>query len=71
MKPNIITSKYTLSLFIEFWCKEINSLLKKGVFKFINTADILEGVKIFNSQFINEVKNAKIDKAFKKFRLVI
>jgi len=49
MKPNTIAFKYTLPSFIESWRKEINSLLKKGVFKFINTADVLEGVKIFNS----------------------
>ncbi|OCK92436.1 uncharacterized protein K441DRAFT_570137, partial [Cenococcum geophilum 1.58] len=51
--------------------KEINGLLKKGVFKFINTVDVLKGVRIFNSQFINKIKNAGTDKAFKKFRLVI
>ena len=33
--------------------------------------DVLEGVRIFNSQFIDEIKNAGTDKAFKKSRLVI
>ena len=71
MKPDITTSKYTPPLFTESWHKEINGLLKKGVFKFINTADVLKGVRIFNSRFINKIKNAGIDKAFKKSRLVI
>ncbi|OCK86928.1 uncharacterized protein K441DRAFT_597038, partial [Cenococcum geophilum 1.58] len=51
--------------------KEINGLLKKGVFKFINIANVPKGVKIFNSQFINKIKNAGINKAFKKSRLVV
>jgi hypothetical protein len=71
MKPDITIFKYTLPLFIESWYKEINGLLKKSVFKFINTVDILKGVKIFNSQFVDEIKNTKTDKAFKKFKLVI
>ena len=70
-KPNIIIFKYTLLLFTKSQHKKINSLLKKGVFKFINTVNILKGVKIFNSQFINKIKNTKIDKAFKKSRLVV
>ena len=71
IKPNTIISEYTLPLFTESWRKKINGLLKKGVFKFINIADILEEVRIFNSQFINKIKNAGTDKTFKKFRLVI
>ena len=50
--------------------KEINSLLKKGVFEFINTADVPEKVGIFNSQFVDKIKNIGTDKAFKKSRLV-
>ena len=71
MKPNIITSKYTLPPFIESQYKEINSLLKKGVFKFIDIANVLKGVKIFNSQFVNKIKNTRTDKAFEKSRLII
>jgi hypothetical protein len=71
MKPDIITPIYTLLPFTESQYKEINGLLKKGVFKFINTADILEGIGIFNSQFIDKIKNIKTDKAFKKSKLVI
>jgi len=71
MKPNTITIECTLPSFTESQHKEINGLLKKGVFKFINTANILEGVKIFNSRFVNKIKKAKIDKALKKSRLVV
>jgi hypothetical protein len=71
IKPNTITLKCTLPLFIESQCKEINGLLKKGIFKFTNTVDIPKGVRIFNSWFVDKIKNARIDKAFKKSRLVI
>ena len=37
------------SLFMESRRKEINGLLKKGVFEIIDTADVLKGVRIFNS----------------------
>jgi len=71
MKPNTITLECTLPSFTESWRKEINSLLKKGVFEFINTADVPKGVRIFNSRFINKIKNTRINKAFKKSRLVV
>jgi hypothetical protein len=71
MKHNTITLKYTSLSFTESRHKEINGLLKKGVFKFINTVDVPKGVRIFNSRFINKIKNARINKAFKKSRLVI
>jgi len=70
-KPNTITLECTLLSFTESRRKEINSLLKKGIFKFINTADVLKGVRIFNFRFVNEIKNAGTDKAFKKSRLVV
>ena len=51
--------------------KEINGLLEKGVFVVIMERDILQGVHIFNSCFINEIKYFNTDKAFKKSKLVI
>ena len=44
---------------------------KKSVFKFINIANILKGVRIFNSEFVDKIKNIGTDKAFEKSRLVI
>ena len=50
---------------------EISGLLEKGVFKVItSTADIPQGARIFNSRFVDEVKN-KGDQAFNKSRLVV
>jgi hypothetical protein len=51
--------------------KELNGLLEKGVFEVVNTSDIPQGVRIFNSRFVDEIKNAGTDKAFEKSRLVV
>jgi hypothetical protein len=37
--------------------KEITSLLEKGVFKVIKQDDIPQGVRLFNSRFVNKVKH--------------
>jgi hypothetical protein len=51
--------------------KEINRLLKKGVFAAIIKKDVPQGVYIFNSRFVNKIKHPGTDKAFEKSRLVI
>jgi len=51
--------------------KEINGLLKKGVFVIIIERDVLQGVCIFNLRFINKIKHPGTNKAFKKLRLII
>jgi len=51
--------------------KEINGLLKKGIFAVITERDVPQGIRIFNSRFINEIKHPSTKKAFKKLRLVI
>ena len=60
-----------LPTFTESRQKEINGLLEKGVFETINIADIPKGVRIFNSWFVDEIKNPGTDKAFEKSRLVV
>ena len=59
------------TLFIDLRRKEINKLLKKDVFIVIAERDILQGVYIFNSRFINKIKHPNTNKAFKKLRLII
>ena len=51
--------------------KELNGLLEKGVFEVVNISDIPLGVRIFNSRFVDEIKNPGTDKAFEKSRLVV
>jgi hypothetical protein len=52
-------------------CKEINRLLEKGVFAVVTDSNVLQGVYIFNSRFIDEIKHPSTNKAFEKSRLVI
>jgi len=51
--------------------KEINGLLKKGVFAVITEKDVPQGVHIFNLHFVNKIKHPGTNKAFEKLRLVI
>ena len=46
--------------------KELSGLLKKGTFKVIDITNMPYGVRIFNSRFINKIKYAGTNKAFKK-----
>jgi hypothetical protein len=51
--------------------KELNGLLENGVFEVVNIKDVPDGIRIFNSRFVDEVKNPGTDKAFEKSRLVV
>ena len=46
--------------------KEVIGLFKKGIFKIIKLYNMLKGVRHFNLQFINKIKNKGTNKAFKK-----
>ena len=51
--------------------KEIVRLLEKGVFKVVTTENIPSNARIFNSRFVDEMKNPGTDKAYGKSRLVV
>ena len=51
--------------------KDIAGLLEKGVFKVVPTDSILSNAQIFNSRFVDEIKNPGTDKAYEKSRLVV
>ena len=59
------------TLFTDSRRKEINRLLKKGVFIVIAERDVLQGVCIFNLCFVDKIKHLSTNKAFKKLRLVV
>jgi hypothetical protein len=59
------------SSFIVFRQKEIVDLLEKDVFLSVNKKNVSSNIRIFNSRFVDEVKNSDTEKAFEKFRLVI
>lgn len=51
--------------------KELDGLLERGVFEFINVNDIPTGARIFKSRFVDQIKNAGTANAFEKSRLVV
>ena len=51
--------------------KEIDGLLEKGVFATVPLSTVPNGIRIFNSRFVDEVKNAGTSTAFEKSRLVV
>ena len=51
--------------------KELASLLKKGVFEITKLADVPQGVQLFNSRFVDKIKNLGTNKAFEKSQLVV
>lgn len=57
--------------FVESRRKEINGLLEKGVFEVMPISNIPRDIRIFNSRFVDEVKNIGTSKAFEKSRLVV
>lgn len=46
-------------------------MLEKEVFKVVNPEDMSVNIQVFNSRFFNEIKNASINKAFKKSCLIM
>lgn len=49
-----------------FGQKKIARLLDKGVFKVVTIDSILSNTQIFNSRFIDKMKNSDIDKGYEK-----
>lgn len=60
-----------LPLYILLRQNEILGLLEKGVFQVVKPKDLPVSIRIFNSQFVHEIKNAGIDKALEKSCLVV
>ena len=57
--------------FRAFRLNEIDGLFFREVFKIIPKENIPVGTRIFNSKFVDQVKNEGTEKTFKKSRLVI
>lgn len=60
-----------LTQYTAFRQKKIAGLPEKGVFKVVITKDIPSNASIFNSRFVDKIKNPGIDKAYEKIRLVV
>jgi hypothetical protein len=50
---------------------EVTGLLEKGVFEVTPRSQVPKEVRIFNSRFVNEIKNKGMEREFKKSRLVV
>ena len=61
----------TLTPFVESRQKEMNGLFEKEVFEKVSILEVPKKIRIFNSRFVDKIKNIEIANAFKKLRLVI
>ena len=57
--------------FVESRKKEINGLFEKGCFEIVSASDVPHGTRIFNSRFVDEIKNIGTVDAYEKSRLVV
>ena len=63
-----------ISSFINFQTsrlKKLNELFEKRIFEIIHIDDLFTEARVFESRFMNQMKNEKTEKAFEKSRLVI
>jgi hypothetical protein len=73
-KYPVLTGLADIEIYLQYDAsrqKELNGLLEKGVFEICNLNDIPQGVRLFNSCFVDEVKFLGTSKAFEKSRLVV
>ena len=61
----------TLIPFIELRQKKMNGLLEKRVFGVVSISEMPKNIRVFNSYFVNKIKNIRAANAFKKSRLVV
>ena len=57
--------------FVKSRKKKINELFEKNCFEIVSTFDMSHGVRIFNSQFVNEIKNISTIDVYEKSCLVM
>ena len=51
--------------------KKMIGLIEKGIFIFVSKKEMSENMRIFNSRFVDEVKNVDTNSTFEKSRLVM
>ena len=59
------------ALFEALQKKEINRLIAKGVFEFVQYNKAMDGLQLFNLRLVNEVKGKATNILYEKSRLVI
>lgn len=58
-------------LFTKSQRKEINGLLEKRAFEVVTISDVTSGIRIFNSRFVDKIKNERTVTAFEILKLVV
>ena len=67
----ILVSTSISTPFVKSRKKEINGLFEKNCFEIVSTFDVFHGIRIFNSRFVDEIKNIGTVDAYEKSRLVM
>lgn len=76
-KLDTFTNKYADTSLFAFEKKDIQKLMKKDVFKIVNLdknimfEEVLSSTQVFNSSFVNNIKDPCTDKAYIKNRSVL
>ena len=71
MQTSISTSTSIPTSFVKSRKKEINDLFEKNCFEIISTFDVFHETRIFNSRFVDKIKNIDTIDAYEKSRLVM
>ena len=67
-----ISTPISISIsFVKSRKKEINELFEKNCYEIVSTFDVFHEIRIFNSRFVDEIKNINTIDAYEKFRLVM
>jgi hypothetical protein len=72
--PSVVIPPLNTSAFVQFQAsreKELNGLLERKVFEIVSKNNVPQDIRIFNTRFVDEIKNPGTIKAFEKSRLVV
>ena len=59
------------ALFVKSRRKKINDFFEKNCFEIVTAANLSRGIRIFNSRFVDEIKNINTANAYEKSRLMM
>ena len=71
LMQNMQTSTSIPIPFVKSRKKKINDLFEKNCFEIVSISDVFHEIKIFNSRFVDEIKNINTVDAYEKFRLIM
>ena len=68
---NLLLQHMQLAFFVKSRRKKINDFFEKNCFEIVATTNLFREIKIFNSRFVDKIKNIDIANAYEKFRLMM